>query len=115
MSKIFVILSVFAMALATSACGSSSNGAVAACEASCVKIADLACENGMDNDTCLLSCASYGMGVAPDSCLEAYEAYAVCANAVAWECNSMGMAGPADTAACMTESEAYIAACQTDG
>ena len=103
------------MALATSACGSSSDGAVEACEAQCALTADLACENAIDNDTCLQVCAAYGMGVAPAACLDAYEAYAVCSNALTWECNSMGMAAPTDSEACAAETQAYTDACQSEG
>ena len=113
MKKLFVLLSVLGMALAATACGSSS-GVVAACEESCAKSAELSCENGIDNDTCMQSCAAYGMGIAPDSCLEAYETYATCVNALTWECNGMGMAGPADSEACSAETQAYLDACQSE-
>lgn len=110
MSKIFVILSVLAMALATTACGGSSAVSIA-CSAGCDKGDSLACEDSMiDSDTCNAMCDAYGS--TPSACQDAAEAYFVCANALDWECGLMGPTPADGGAACDAESTAMNSACE---
>ena len=111
MSKIFVILSVLGMALATTACGGDSHPAVAACETTCANQDALACEGAMvDLATCNQICAAYGS--APTECADAAEAAYTCWNGATLECTGMSSA-PVD-GGCATETEAMTAACSAE-
>ena len=112
MSKIFVILSVLGMALATTACGGDSHPAVESCNAICDAQEALSCENAMmDNDTCKMVCDAYGS--APTECADAADAYYTCAAGAEWECGMMG-AQQTDGTVCGDESAAMNAACAAE-
>ena len=110
MSKIFVILSVLAMALATTACGSS-HAAVAVCETTCANQDAADCEGAMvDLATCNQICAAYDS--VPAVCADAAEVLYTCWNGATLECG-MGSAAPA-AGTCDTEQEAFNTACAAE-
>lgn len=112
MSKIFVLLSVLGLALATTACGGDSHPAVDSCNTICDAQDALACENAMmDNDMCKMVCDAYGSAEA--TCADAADAMYTCLATAAWECGAMG-AQQSDATECADESAAFNTACASE-
>jgi len=113
MSKIFVILSVLALSLVTTACGGSSSDAVTNCKASCTATSAAACETElMESSMCETVCDGYDS--ADQSCQDAAAAYYACHSTQTMECGIMG-AQPADAEACGSLATDFTNACQSEG
>ena len=112
MKKLFVLLSVLGMALATTACGGESHPVVESCNTICDAQEALACENAMvDTDTCKMLCDAFGS--AETTCADAADAMYKCLATADWECGAMG-AQQSDATQCADENAAYNTACAAE-